>query len=70
MLGMTRCETVILILSLNPDRNYTVVDSARGSEKMLPNNNRRERDCTENAGFSDTVFDMDLWGRLSDSRRT
>lgn len=57
---MTRCKTVILILSLNPDRNYTVVDSAQGSEKMLPNNNRRERDCTENAGFSDTVFDMDL----------
>lgn len=69
MLGMTRYKTVILVLSLDPDRNYTVVDSAHGSEKLLPDNNRRERDCTENTGFSDTVFNMDLWGRRSDSKR-
>lgn len=56
MLGMTRYKAVILILSLNPGRNYTVVDRAYGREELVLDSDRRESDCTEKTGFLGTCF--------------
>ena len=63
MLGMTRYKAVVFILSLNPDRNYTVVDRAHGREELVPDGDRRERDCAEKTVFSDTCFLHGLVGQ-------
>lgn len=63
MLGMTRYKAVVFILSLNPDRNHTVVDRAHGREELLPYGDRRGRGCTERQSFQIPVFSMGLWAQ-------
>ena len=56
MLGTARYKAVVFVLSLNPDRNYTVVDRACGREEVVPDSDRRERCCAQKTVFSDTCF--------------